>query len=179
MKMRKVLARKTRGQTTEKDDHLFDNLSDVKFIELLINPNPQKRTSAAKLLGERRSLRAVFPLCRQLEKERALYISFYSKDTSSFPVLLETLRKYRSDNLIVWKIVRALQAFPSDESIEVLEDFLLNSKIPALRWEAARSLGQIGTDRCLEILKNSKNGQDALVEKMVRLSIKKIEKITS
>ena len=71
--MNKRLNRKKRGQTTEKDDGLFNKLSEIKLIKLLLDKDPQKRTSAAKLLGKRRSIYAIVPLCSQLKQEKALY----------------------------------------------------------------------------------------------------------
>ena len=262
MLKRKETARKKRGQTTPQADNAFAALSDVALIKLLGDSSAQKRTSAAKLLGKKRSIRAVSPLCQQLAKEKALYtkiaisealgnigeaalpelikllgkigdnqhrglpksifkkwnyplprdiaartivkvgtlalkplsnilktgnetqvleaidaigyISFYFKDQSSFPALIEALNKYKTNPVIIWKIIRALEAFPNDESSTILQNFLFESEIPALRWEAARSLGQIGNRKCLAILKKVDLQTHPLVKKMVKLAIGKV-----
>jgi len=104
------------------------------------------------------------------------YISYYSSDHSSLSVLLDTLNRYEDDSIIVWKTIRALGSFPSKESINVLERFLKKSSIPTLRWEAARSLGQIGNDRCKTILETITDEKNKDVCLMVEISLKKIQK---
>ena len=76
------------------------------------------------------------------------YISFYSGDHSSFPMLLNLLNATDSD-IIKWKVLRAFSAFPLKESGDALKYYLTKSNIPALRREAERSLAQVDTKRPL------------------------------
>lgn len=96
------------------------------------------------------------------------HISFYSKDQSSLGILIEALHKYHDHNLVIWKILRALQAFPNQKAIELLTVHFMNNPLPVLRWEAARSLGQLGS---VEILKQGLYDPDPLVLTMIQLSL--------
>jgi hypothetical protein len=71
------------------------------------------------------------------------YIAFYTKNLHSLPALQECLKKYRSDKLINWKIIRAFQAFPTDTVIEYLKSVLKNPQQKEFQMEATRSLAQI------------------------------------
>ncbi|MCK5475269.1 MAG: HEAT repeat domain-containing protein [Candidatus Pacebacteria bacterium] len=67
-------------------------------------------------------------------------ISFYCEDKSSFKSLERSLQEYKRDEIIQWKIIRALSAFPNKKSEMILLDILKTSKKPELKWEADRSL---------------------------------------
>jgi hypothetical protein len=82
------------------------------------------------------------------------YIAFYHHNVRSESVLLNAFDRHRSDELVTWKIVRALQSFPSQRVRQLLIDIVRDDRIPQLRWEAVRSLGQQGSSiptdvRCL------------------------------
>jgi HEAT repeat protein len=67
----KTTARIRRGQTSRQDDGLFSMLSNQELLDLINDADTQKRTSAAKLLGERKCTDAVPLLCDRLKKETA------------------------------------------------------------------------------------------------------------
>jgi HEAT repeat protein len=71
-------------------------------------------------------------------------------------------------------VIRALQAFPNQQALQILRDFLFNSDIPQHRFEAARSLGQIATKAAEEYLQMAKNDTDDKVRVMAQLSLKHI-----
>lgn len=96
------------------------------------------------------------------------HISFYCNDQSSFNILLQTLHKHTDQQVIIWKILRALQAFPNQESIDLLTLYFMQNPLPALRREAARSLGQLGS---VEILKQGLNDPDPLVVVMIKRAL--------
>lgn len=98
------------------------------------------------------------------------HISFYTKDHNSLDILIETLYKYEQamDTVVVWKVLRALQAFPQQVSLKVLRKYFLDSNDPQLRWEAARSLGQLGAGKILIL---GMNDPDNRVSKMVKMSL--------
>lgn len=95
---------------------------------------------------------ALKPLCECLkssEYHRILeaidaigFISFYHNDYSSLGAIIALHDVYKDDALMVWKILRALQSFPQQESIELLERYT-TSDVMQHRWEAQRSLEQI------------------------------------
>jgi len=112
----------------------------------------------------------------QLERESLLeaidamgYIAFYHNDWSPEAVLLELYRKYDEDPLIIWKLLRAFQAFSSLEIRGLLEAVVLESSVPALRWEAIRSLGQIGQAVSPAVMEKALKDPHAEVRKMARL----------
>ncbi len=207
------------------------NSSENELLKLLTSKEAAQRSIAATLLGERKSEKAVNPLCDALKKEKALYskiaisealgnigiasvnaligllgkigknqykslpdkpfekwnyplprdiaartiirirevaiphiiqalpilqrgslseaidalgyISFYCQNTSANKLIFNLLELFQKDNLIIWKLITCLQSFPSVETEEILGQFLLNHPQAAIRWEAARSLGQI------------------------------------
>jgi hypothetical protein len=96
------------------------------------------------------------------------HISFYSGDQSSEEYLLRMLEKFNSENVVVWKIIRALQAFHGPDSLLILEYYFLQSSLREFRWEAARSLGQL---RAESILKKNISDPDIEVRQMVMMSL--------
>jgi len=101
------------------------------------------------------------------------FISFYGGNKSAFQTLINLLDIYKNDDLIVWKIIRSLQSFPSPGTEKILEYFLVHHNQQAIRWEAARSLGQICkiTPECLVEASNSKN---ELLKSISLLALKRI-----
>lgn len=103
------------------------------------------------------------------------HISFYGKDHHSLDVLIAALDKYEHpavDAVVPWKILRALQAFPQQQSLDVLRKYFLDSNDPQLRREAARSLGQLGADGILVL---GSNDPDSLVRKMIKMGLDRIK----
>jgi len=112
----------------------------------------------------------------QMERERLLeaidamgYIAFYYKESSSEAVLLKTYDKYSTDPLIIWKLLRAFQGFSSIKVQGILEAVVLENPNPALRWEAIRSLGQLGHKISMAVIEKAKQDPHVEVRKMVRL----------
>jgi HEAT repeat protein len=103
------------------------------------------------------------------------HISFYTQDQSSFNNLMRILAKYPGNKVLTWKLIRALQAFPNHQTIEVLHHFLFESGIPQYRWEAARSLGQIATEKAAEYLKMAREDHHAQVRAMVEISLEHLK----
>ncbi|MFH1288119.1 MAG: HEAT repeat domain-containing protein [bacterium] len=101
------------------------------------------------------------------------FISFYSEDRTSFEILEKLLQKYNDDEILKWKITRALSAFPSKESEKVLLNMLKTSKGPELKWEAIRSLGLI-CKKVPEELLIAKNDENNNIRKMFFFAIDKI-----
>ena len=76
------------------------------------------------------------------------YISFYSHEQRSLKHLFKCLKQHDDDELLTWKIIRALEAFPLPKSKKFLQTFLVSSKNKMLTLEAARSLKQISKNKC-------------------------------
>jgi HEAT repeat protein len=101
------------------------------------------------------------------------FISFYSGNKSAFHAILELLDLYKPDDLIVWKIIRCLQSFPSPDSEKILVHYLIHHKQPSIRWEAARSLAQICRKVPDSIISATKDNNE-LVRKMSSLAKSRI-----
>jgi hypothetical protein len=228
--MEKREGRERRGDVNGQFIELFIDKSESDLIKLLPSDSANERTAAAVLLGNRKCVNAVEALCRQLNREKALYskiaisealgkigepavsaiISLLGKigtnrhisvpdgefKKKSYPLprdiaartitkiglpalkyleavimagsreviaealdaygwivfynggvsekfIIEAYHKYADDELICWKIIRAMQAFNVPEITGILQDVVNTSTVPACKIEAQRSLKQI------------------------------------
>lgn len=71
------------------------------------------------------------------------FISFYSLNKRSLPTLWQMLEKYPKDDLLTWKVVRALESFPSAKVIAFLKNIIKQNILPGIKIEAQRSLTKI------------------------------------
>jgi HEAT repeat protein len=65
-------------------------------------------------------------------------------DYSALPTIITALGRCQDSAITTWKIVRALSGFKTPAAIEPLISLALRRPEAAIRWEAIRSLGQIG-----------------------------------
>lgn len=70
------------------------------------------------------------------------FISYYECDDSLLEDIIKLFRIYENDDLMTWKLIRALQAFKGEEVLRLLIKYQ-NSSVAQLRWEANRSIEQI------------------------------------
>lgn len=75
------------------------------------------------------------------------HIAYNFKDIKSENALFETLNKYPRNELIIWKIIRAFQAFSSERVKEYLLGIVNEEKDEILIAEANRSLDRIKRNR--------------------------------
>ncbi len=71
------------------------------------------------------------------------FISFYSQNTRSLPILWKVLENFPKDDLMLWKVIRAFESFPNERVISFLNKILEQNVLPGIRIEARRSLTQI------------------------------------
>ena len=71
------------------------------------------------------------------------FISYYSSNIKSLPILWQVLEKYPKDDLLMWKVVRAFESFPNVEVISFLRNILKQNVLDGIKNEAQRSLTQI------------------------------------
>lgn len=100
------------------------------------------------------------------------HIAFYTGDLSSESVLLMAYKKYQADLVILWKIVRAFQAFPTERVQKLLETIICASIHPELRWEAVRSLGQHGRKVSAKVRACAQQDEHVEVREMARVFLK-------
>ncbi|MFW6015151.1 MAG: HEAT repeat domain-containing protein [bacterium] len=70
------------------------------------------------------------------------FISYYEGDTTSLDDIIELFNKYQDDDLLIWKSLRALQAFKGEKVLDILRTYSTSS-VKQLKWEASRSIEQI------------------------------------
>jgi hypothetical protein len=70
------------------------------------------------------------------------FISYYEDDTTSLDDIMLLFIKYKDDSLMIWKLLRLLQAFRNEKVLELLRLYTTSS-VEQHKWEAKRSLEQI------------------------------------
>lgn len=71
------------------------------------------------------------------------HISFYTKDETSLPVLLELYNNNKEDKVMIWKLLRSFSAFNNEEVTLILNKVKNVSTNKVFLWEVERSLGLI------------------------------------
>lgn len=71
------------------------------------------------------------------------YITFYSNNYRSLPILWKFFSKWINDPLIFWKFVRCLGAFPKPEVHIFLKNILHNPHNYSIKSEITRSIDQV------------------------------------
>ena len=139
---------------------------------------PLPRDIAARTMIKigRPALPLLAQVVRQGERGRALeaidgvgHISFYTHGPGCEGVLMSAYEKYAADEVMQWKIVRAFQAFAGAGVQRLLAAVICSHDCAALRWEAARSLGQLGVSVPAEVLDCALQDHDGEVRHMARL----------
>lgn len=97
-------------------------------------------------------------------------------DKFALPVMIKALDKYSTNTITTWKIVRALSGFKFVETIDPLLLILQNRTEAAIRWEAIRSIGQIGiaSANLMEILSVNMNDCNVEIRKAAEIAIKQL-----
>lgn len=98
------------------------------------------------------------------------HITFYSKNYSVLDDLLTIFDNSEKSEVLRWKVIRSFQSFPQQEVVSRLKDVLLESQIPAHRWEAVRSLAQINTKETRLLASKGLSDSHPLVVEMAKVS---------
>jgi hypothetical protein len=123
-------------------------LPDQPFLK---NNYPLPRDLVARILGNMgpTALKPLEACLQESNRKQVLeaidaigYISFYHQNDSLENTVLAQFELYKADELVLWKLLRCLQSFNSNQSINTLKRYT-DSKIMQLSWEATRSLNQI------------------------------------
>ncbi|MBI5680427.1 MAG: HEAT repeat domain-containing protein [Methanobacterium sp.] len=156
---KKKLNRERRGQILPEELDAYVKFQTEHLIEMLSTDNPQKRTIAATILGNRGDENAILPLCTSLKKEKALY---------SRIAMSETLSKIGEP--AVPYLINLLGEIGNNQEKELPKKYFNKKSFPLARDMAARTLVNIGNPatpyliKTLEIENNFKVQQaiDAL-----------------
>jgi len=225
--MEKREGRAKRGQVTGQFIEIFIDKADSDLIKMLSGDSANERTAAAVLLGNRKCILAVGPLCKQLTLEKSLYSKIAISEAlgkigepavpyliallgkignnqhkfvpegeskkKSYPLprdiaartitkvgtpalkylekeilsgeresvlealdaygfiayynhykedsaIIEAYNKYKADELIIWKIIRSFQAFPTNKVQNILRGIIDGCKCSGHQVEAKRTL---------------------------------------
>lgn len=92
-------------------------------------------------------------------------IAYRTGDLSALDSLFQLMDHMGGNPFLLWKITRALGGFRSEKAVQKLLAIYHQSEQPALRWEAIRSIGQIGefADHILMELEEAGNDPDTRV----------------
>lgn len=104
-------------------------------------------------------------------------IASRNDDKRPLPILLEVYIEYSDNEVTTWKIIRSLSAFKYIDVIEPLIQMLENHTKPAIRWEAARSIGQVGisTPEVIRALQKALLDQNCEVRKAAKISLEQMK----
>jgi len=99
-----------------------------------------------------------------------------TNDKRALPIMIGLLDKYSNNRVTVWKIVRALSGFKFVEAVAPLIKAYENSLEPSIRWEAIRSIGQIGiaTPGAVEVLQKSLEDGNVEVRESTKVAIEQM-----
>jgi len=122
-----------RGKIYEEDIEPFINFSSKELILLLKNDDPQKRTIAAKLLGDKNDLNNIQPLIDQFAIEEALYPRL---------AISKSLVQYKEKS--VPYLVNYLGKIGNNQEKELPKKYFNKKSFPLPRDLAGRTLAKIG-----------------------------------
>lgn len=130
---KKKLNREKRGQILPEELEAYVEFQTEHLIEMLSTDNPQKRTIAATILGNREDKKAIVPLCTSLKNEKALY---------SRIAMSEALGKMGEE--AVPPLINLLGQIGNNQEIELPKKYFNKKSFPLARDMAARTIIKIG-----------------------------------
>jgi HEAT repeat protein len=125
--------REKRGQILSEDIEAYTEFDAEHLIEMLNADNPQERTIAATILGNRRDKKGIVPLCDSLKKENALY---------SRIAISEALGKM--GETAVPPLIKLLGKIGNNQETELPAKYFNKKSFPLARDIAARTIIKIG-----------------------------------
>jgi HEAT repeat protein len=150
---------------------LWDHEMVITFLmQALTDAEPVVRTSVARALGQLGDKTALGALCAALS-DPSLWVRRAAADAlgaigdvEAVPALVQALADTQS--LVRASVVCALGHLPCRQTREILERYT-HDEDPALRWYAARSLGQVGDLNTLTTLQRMQQDEALLLGQTV------------
>ena len=130
---KKIEGQKRRGKIFDEDLEPFIHLSSEKLIIMLKNKNAQKRTIAAKLLGDKNDPENIKLLIEQFSVEKALYVRI---------AISESLVKYKENSVPF--LIDSLGKIGDNQEKELPKKYFNKKSFPLPRDLAGRTLAKIG-----------------------------------
>lgn len=157
----------------------YQNLTaEEHIIDLKENDDLEKRVYSALRLGELADTTAIPQLLSSLKNEPDKYVRGRCAEAlgkmrtrSTVPALLEIIET-DSTSLVKVYAIWAIGNLQAESAIEPLSKYL-NSKDSFVRLNVIQSLGEIGSENGLEILKNYET-QNALEDSVLEVSLTKL-----
>ncbi len=149
MENKKKIGRKKRGEINKADLTPYLDFSTTQFMEMLENPEAQKRTIAATMLGDKRDTNAIESLAHALKIEKALY---------SRIAISEALGEMGESAVV--PVADLLGQIGSNQETELPKKYFNKKSYPLVRDMAARTLVKIGkpaTPYLIEILESEED----------------------
>ena len=153
---KKSIDRKNRGQVPPEEIEACLEFKTERLIEMLNSTDPQERTIAAAVLGNKRDKKSIIPLCAALEKEKALY---------SRIAMSEALGKMEDD--AVPPLIELLGKIGNNQEMELPKKYFNKKSFPLARDMAARTIIQIGTPATPYLIKVVEEQDDYTIQQAI------------
>lgn len=152
----KELNRRKRGQIVPADLTTYIEVSTEVLIEMLYADDPQERTIAATILGNRKDEKGIIPLCNSLEIEKALY---------SRIAMSEALGKMGSQ--AVQPLIRLLGQIGNNQEVCLPKKYFNKKSYSLTRDMAARTLIKIGNPATPYLISALKDDDHFIIQQAV------------
>jgi len=123
---------------------------------MLDESNPQKRTIAATILGNRKDKKCIIKLCTSLKKENALYPRI---------AMSEALGKMGEAS--VPPLIKLLGKIGNNQDVELPKKYFNKKSFPLARDMAARTIIKIGKPTTPHLIKVIENENDFIIQQAI------------
>ena len=148
--------RKKRGQISSEELEAYAELKTGSLIEMLNSDNPQEKTIAATILGNRRDKKGILPLCDSLKKEKALY---------SRIAMSEALGKI--GEAAVPPLIKLLGQIGNNQEKILPKKYFNKKSFPLVHDMAARTIIKIGKPATPHLIKVVEKQDDYTLQQTV------------
>jgi len=153
---KKSAGRKKRGQVPSEEIESYVGFKTEHLIEMLNSANPQERTIAAAVLGNKQDQKGIIQLCTALKGEKALY---------SRIAMSEALGKMGEN--AVPPLIKLLGKIGNNQEIELPTKYFNKKSFPLARDMAARTIIKIGKHATPYLIKVVEEQDDYTIQQAV------------
>lgn len=153
---KKKQGRKKRGQISSEELEAYAKLEAERLIEMLNSDNPQERTIAATILGNRRDKNGILPLCDSLKKENALY---------SRIAMSEALGKM--GEAAVPPLIKLIGQIGDNQEKGLPDKYFNKKSFPLVHDMAARTIIKIGKPATPYLIRIVKKQDDYILQQAI------------
>ena len=153
---KKSMDRKKRGQVPSEEIESHAEFKTERLIEMLKSVEPQERTIAAAVLGNKQDKKSIMPLCAALEREKALY---------SRIAMSEALGKMGDDAVL--PLIKLLGKIGNNQEMELPKKYFNKKSFPLARDMAARTIIKIGKPATPYLIKVVEEQDDYTIQQAI------------